>query len=89
MNRRIITYAVDQEGLVLSRVEDEIAFPVLEYEKIGEGGDFTQPFTYHLEKDTVFGFPQSFWQSLRWTRKIPVALKNKHRAFWGMPLLPE
>lgn len=84
---RCITYAVEEEtGLVYSRVGAEIAVPVLQYERIGKGGDFTAPLEYELEK---FGVSElrGEWNTLRWTRKIPVALKNKHREFWGMAAL--
>jgi hypothetical protein len=84
---RIITYAVEEEtGLVYSRVGAEIAVPVLQYERIGKGGDFTGPLEYELEK---FGVHElcGAWNTLRWTKKIPVALKNRHREFWGMAAL--
>lgn len=88
--KRCLTFAVSKEdGMVYSRCGDEIAYPVLQFGKIGEGGDFTQPFgdftqpfEYQLEKSSVFSFSHC-WPMLRWTRKIPVELKNLHRKFWG------
>jgi hypothetical protein len=81
---RIITYAVSKDdGMVYSRVGSEIAYPVLQYNKIGENGDFTKPLEYKLEKSSVFDLAY-YWQSLRWTKKIPTELKNRHREFWGM-----
>jgi hypothetical protein len=88
-NNRIITYAINQDdGIVVSRVGSEIAWPVLQYEKLGEGGDFTKPAEYALEKMPVTSVDGRTWQGLKWTKKIPVELKNRHREFWGFPKLP-
>lgn len=47
---RIITYAFNRDdGLVISRVANEIAVPVLDFEKLGQDGDFTGPMEYHHE----------------------------------------
>lgn len=82
---RTIRYAIHRdEGTVISQVGDAVAWPVLDYEQIGQDGDFTQPFTYTLERCPVLSVGAE-WRRLRWTRKIPVELKNVHRAFWGMP----
>lgn len=84
---RIITYAFNRyDGLVISKVGSEIAVPVLEFEKIGEGGDFTAPLEYHLEKFPLHSIGRD-WPLYVWTKKIPVNLKNRHRAFWGFPEL--
>ncbi len=86
---RIITYAIHKDdGLVISRVGSEIAWPVLDYERIGEGGDFTGPLLYHLEKMPILSVPGTEWQRLRWTKKVPVQLKNRHRTFWGFAAIP-
>lgn len=83
-----ITYAVHQfDGIVISRVGNELAWPILDYQAIGEGGDFTKPFKYNLEKMPVLRTSTYDWSRLHWTKKIPVPLKNLHRAFWGMPPL--
>ena len=90
----IIMYAVDCDtGQWWSRVEGhatagnrKVAVPVLDYDRIREGGDFSKPLVYHLE---AMGIDALFHTDLRWTRKVPVAVKNMHRAFWGMaPLRP-
>lgn len=80
---RTIQYAIALDGHVYSRVGSEVAVPVLDYEKIGEGGDFSKPLKYHLEKLPVFALVGE-WADLWWTRKIPVQVKNAHREFWGM-----
>lgn len=83
MNRNI-QYAIHQDdGVVWSRVGREIAVPVLEYEKIGEGGDFTKPLRWELEAMPMEAGRYD-WPRLKWTKKIPVELKNRHRKFWGM-----
>jgi len=90
---RHLMYAVDLDtGEVWSRLEGDpavadmkVAVPVLEYEKIGEGGDFTKPLTYHLERMSITALIHA---RLRWTRKVPLAVRNLHREFWGMSGLP-
>lgn len=86
---RIITYAVDEEtGMVVSRVDSELAVPVLDFAAIGMGGDgfevgdFRGPTRVNLERMDVYSIGTG-WRYLRWTKKVPVELKNLHRAFWG------
>jgi hypothetical protein len=87
---RIITYAINREDdIVWSRVGDEVAVPVLQYEKLWQDGDFTKPFEYELEKFSVSTIVGYDWRSLQWTKKIPTELKNRHRAFWGFPPLKD
>ena len=84
-----ITYAIDTDtGLWWSRVEGHltagqhrIAVPVLNYDEIGAGGDFTQPFTFHLE---AMGIEALLRANLRWTRQAPLPVRNLHRGFWGL-----
>jgi len=84
-----LMFAIDLDtGQVWSRLEGDptvgslrIAVPLLEYEKIGEGGDFCQPFTHHLERMDITALIHA---RLRWTRKVPLEAKNLHREFWGM-----
>lgn len=77
---RTITYAIDLEtGLVVSRINSELAWPILEYDKMQPSNNFTAG--YHLEKLPVYDAASS-WNALRWTKKIPVAIKNLHREFW-------
>lgn len=86
---RTITYAIDLDtGQVWSRLEGDpgvgdrkIAVPVLEYDKIGEGGDFSKPLTDRLERIDVTALVHA---RLRWTRKVPVQTKSQHRRFWGL-----
>lgn len=85
---RIITYAVDEDGIVVSRVGSDVAIPVLDFEAIGQGGDFTGPMKYDLEKFPVTALAPN-WGQLRWTKKIPVRLKNAHRTFWGFKPLKD
>jgi hypothetical protein len=83
----VITYAISKDdGMVYSRIGNEIVYPVLQYQKIGQGGDFTQPFEYQLEKSDVLSLAY-YWPRLKWTKKIPVDIKNLHRSFWGMKQL--
>lgn len=83
---RIITYAVEKEsGIVYSRVGSEVAGPVLDYEGMLPSNNFAAD--YNLESFSVCMLQP--WNGYRWTKKVPVELKNRHRAFWGMPPLKE
>ena len=74
---KTIQYGINTDGLVWSRVGSEIALPVLEYDKIkGQ-----EPFQYHLEKFPILSLCREL-HFIKWTRKIPTKLKNKHRKFW-------
>lgn len=74
--RKIITYAIDNEtGLIWSRMDSEVAVPVLDYD--GDMG-------FKLEKHSVM---VTIYADLIWTKKIPVEIKNEHRQFWGMKVL--
>ena len=84
-----ITFAIHTDGFVVSRVNSELAWPILDYAAIGQGGDgfkkgdFNGPIKYNLEKISVFSGSDE-WSQLRWTKKIPIEIKNIHRKFWGM-----
>lgn len=94
---RTITYAIHPDGLVYSRFRENmncrgIAIPVLLYDKLGKDddgndtGDFTAPFEYELQVFPVRSLLPTM-SVLRWTKKIPIPLKNRHREFWGLPPL--
>jgi hypothetical protein len=77
-----ITYAIDQDtGYVWSRVGSQVAVPIIDFDKMGPADAFA--IKAHLERMDVLAVTTD-WRMLRWTRKIPVHLKNLHRAFWGM-----
>ena len=82
---RTITYAINGTGLVVSRVGSELAWPILEYDKMLPENNYEMD--YHLEKITVFSVAGHIWDMLKWTKKIPQELKNKHREFWGFSKL--
>jgi len=83
-----ITYGIDMEsGVIVSRMGSEIAWPIMEYEKIGEKDDFTRPLTYKLEKFDLISIAGHIYDNIKWTKNVPVDEKNKHREFWGMPSL--
>jgi len=79
-----IQYFIDPDtGYMGSRVGDQMAFEVIEFEKIGQDGDFSKPLTTYLEKFPVSSCYHNFGR-LIWTRKLPLAARNYHREFWGM-----
>jgi len=83
---RTIQYAIDMEtGLVVSRVGSEFAWPILDYGDMRPENDYTM--NCHLEKITISRIAGRYWLGLKWTKKIPKAIKNTHRKFWGFPLL--
>jgi len=76
---RTIRYGIDLDtGLVISRVENQAAVPILDYSAITPENDFAVG--YYLEKMSVFELRR---HTIKWTRKIPKRIKNKHRKFWG------
>lgn len=78
-----IQYAVDKDsGLVYSRIGNEIAIPILDYEGMKPENNYQM--NYDLDKCNVIELAQSGWSNLIWTRKIPIAIKNLHRVYWGM-----
>ena len=80
--RNNITYAVDEEtGLVWSRMGDKVAGPILDYDAMLPDNGYEA--VYHLEIMPLNEIVR-FWSSLRWTKKIPIEVKNTHREFWGI-----
>lgn len=81
MNKNRIEYAIDTEtGLVVSRVNSEVAIPILGYDDMKPENDYQGK--YHLEKMDVINLSHT-WDDYKWTRKIPFGVKNNHRQFWG------
>jgi len=79
---KTITYMLNPEtGIVYSRVGSEVAIPVLEYDKMTPKNGFAT--SYALEKFNVFEMCKDL-NTMIGIRKIPVAIKNRHRKFWGM-----
>jgi len=81
-----ITYAIHPDGYVVSRQDRQLYWPILEYEKMCPENHFQT--SYRWEKISVHSVG-SEWSSLHWTKKIPIELKNFHRALWGMKPLKE
>ena len=83
-----ITYAIEPNTeLVWSKVGCEFAIPTLDYDKMMPENDFEAD--YHLEKVRIPSLSPDTLMLLRWTRKIPIDLKNRHRSFWGFKPLRE
>jgi len=86
---RVISYGIEPDGTVISRVDEEIAFPVLDFEGIGKGGDgfppgdFRGPVRYNLEKSPVYPYFREgdvTYPEVSWTR----GFGNTH----GVPPIP-
>lgn len=85
MNTNRIEYAIDTEtNLVISRVNDEVAVPILDYERMTPATRFQTK--YPLERMNVINLSRT-WDNYKWTRKIPFDIKNQHRRFWSKKLL--
>ena len=85
--RKTIQYAIDKyDGHVISRVGSAVAMPILQYKKMTMANLFAK--TYRLEKVNVLSLSQ-VWEDYKWTRKIPLKIKNIHRKFWNMPPLKQ
>lgn len=81
MNKNRIEYAIEVEtGDIISRVNDEVAMPVLQYEDMTPENNFDGQI--QLEKTDIINL-SNIWSSYKWTRKIPFDVKNHHREFWG------
>jgi len=79
---RTITYAIDvHSGQVISRIDSEVAIPILNFEDMTPENNFTAGSI--LTKFPVFSISDT-WGNYQWTRKIDIDMKNKHRLFWGM-----
>jgi len=82
---KTIKYGIcEATGLVVSCVGSKVAIPILEYDKMLPENNF-QP-SYRLE---IFSCFSLIMHPIKWTRKIPVELKNQHREFWGFKPLKE
>ena len=86
--RRVIQYAIDPDtGQVWSRVGSKMAIPILDYDNMTPENNFQ--ISYYLEKIDVIQTAGPTYNRLKWTRRIPVSIKNLHRVFWKFPPLPE
>jgi hypothetical protein len=83
---RVIIYGIDQDtDLVVSRVGSEVAWPVLQFEEMLPENNFAP--TCRLESMPILSLAGCY-QQIKWTKKIPTELKNRHRTFWGFKPLP-
>lgn len=84
MRNRTIQYGICQDtGLVISRINSEVAIPILDFEGMTPENNFETD--YSLIKDSVFKVLP--FMTIKWTRKIDQNIKNSHREFWGMKKL--
>lgn len=89
MSQTHLQYAIHREdGSIISRRGDELAWPILDYEAIGQDGNYNAPLKYDLNKIGVHTVGGREWNLLVFTKFVPVEFKNKHREFWGLKPLP-
>jgi len=76
-----IRYAIDRNsGQVFSFVNSECAIPVLDFKGMLPSNGWQMK--YNLERFPIYDAYRG--TNLLHTRKIPIAIKNEHRQFWGM-----
>jgi len=84
---RTIQYAVEKDsGIVISRVGSEICVPVLQFGDMKPENNWRM--IYIPEKMPLSAL-RGCWDLYKWTRKIPIEIKNQHRKFWGMKPIKE
>ena len=69
-------------GQVTSCQGSDIFWPILDYNNMTPENGFK--ITYRWEKLPLSSLMPAEWNNLRWTKKIPLELKNFHRQLWGM-----
>jgi hypothetical protein len=67
---------------VVSRQESDVYWPILDYEGMTPENGFK--LVYRWAKIPVIQLMPAEWNSLRWTKKIPLEVKNFHRQLWGL-----
>lgn len=82
---KTIQYAIETNtGMVVSRVEDKIYHPVLDFDGMKPENNWEIKYYFEEMPVTVlFGV----YHYYKWTRKIPNKIKNFHRKHWGFKLL--
>lgn len=73
-----ITYAVNKDGFY-ARCGDRIAFFELDYKNMKPENNFFEKYT--ISDCSVFEFGS---QNVRWTKKIPINIKNMFRKHFGL-----
>lgn len=58
-----------------------IALPVLQFQDMVPDDNYKTK--YALEKFNVIQLVGSAYNAVKWTRKVPIEIKNRHREFWG------
>ncbi len=83
-----LEFAVDlANGLVYSRLGQVVAVPLPRGNRtIRVAGDLQAD--YELERYPLYAIAAK-WHSLHWTAELPVHVQNRHRQWWGLPLLPD
>lgn len=76
-----ITYAVNKDGFY-ARCGDRMAFFELDYKNMKPENNFEEKYT--ISDCSVFEFGE---QNVRWTKKIPLHIKNAFRKHFGMSVL--
>jgi len=71
-----ITYGVDGETFY-ARCGDRIAFFELNYVDMKQENGFES--TYKISEFNVLSVRAGTWDNIRWTKKIPLVIKNKFR----------
>lgn len=82
-----LSYGIDYDGMSYSRKGDQIAYWKLDY--LGMSPQNNYQSQYDLSTCRVGSLTSNQWNAITWTRLLPMATKNIHRIFWGLPPLQE
>ena len=79
-----ITYGVGNDSFY-GRCGSRIAFFELDYGNMNPENNFES--SYKITDCNIFDLHSSEFDNIRWTKKIPLSIKNKFRKYFGMPEL--
>jgi len=83
---KTIQYTIHQDGFIVARVDSEIAWPILQWDKMLPENNYN--IEYEYEKLSIFDV-SSEYNLLTWTKKIPLESKNYLRSLFNMKPLKE
>jgi len=81
---RNITYGVDGESFY-ARCGDRVAFLELDYVNMTKENNFESK--YIIFDVFIHNILPDVWNDIRWTKKIPLSIKNQFRKYFKLPEL--
>jgi len=84
--KQSIQYAIHEDGFLVARVNDKIAWPTLQWDKITPENKYNIEYKYEMMD--IFTIRDEY-KMLTWTKKIPLESKNYLRSLFNMKPLKE